>query len=203
MISWSRLLAGRLHDSLVGYHVLMGLVVGTAVALLHLLLPLVVAAFGQPQGPPLQFLSAGIESLRGPISSLGAILEVVVDFGRESMMVWMALVVIRLLLQSRTAAWIAFVLVFTLWYRPADSYGPLWDALQWASTAAMVTAFALCLVRFGLVSTMVGMILHPVLVGFPLTADPGAWYAGCTLLSFLIISSVTLSSYRCATRFAT
>ena len=203
IISWSRLLHGRFRDSLVGLHVLIGLAIGVGGALFHIERHHVARWLNATEGPPLMNMATSLESLLGPISTAGTVLEIVVDLSRESMKCVMALVIFRLILRSKLAAALAVVAVFTLVWTQTVRGDGLWSILGMIGTAAVVASFTYALVRFGVVAMIVAVVMQGVLTELPMSLDPNDWYAGSTLLSLLLVAGISIYGYRTSTRFST
>jgi Protein kinase domain len=201
MIAWSRLLTGRFQDSLVGHHLLVGVVVGVWLALFIVTRYHVVRLAGQPEGPPLMFDTAALEALVSPISAVGSLLEITVDQTRNAMKLLMGLVMLRLLVKSKIAAAVLAVTIFTAVFTVnPGGVGGLWYALGIAGAGVSIAAVIFLLMRFGVFSVMVSLVVSNMLVNYPTSLDPNEWYASCTLLSFLVVAGLALHGFRCATR---
>ena len=52
-------------------------------------------------------------------------------------------------------------------------------------------AFALALVRYGIVAMIVAVVSNGILVSIPMTLDPDRWYSGSTVLAFALIGAAS------------
>ncbi len=200
MISWSRLLTGRWRDPLVGQHVLLGAVLGTAVLLVEYLHSLVPRWLGTIEPRPLLVHPTGVDALAGPWASASAFLEIAVDATRQGMTFFAALVLAKLLLKKPLLVFAANVAVWTaVWSASAMQGAPhdlLRHAIHVAVIAAVITALA---IRAGLLPLIVGFIIVTLLGSFPLQLG-GSWYAGATLLPVAALAIALGTAARSATR---
>jgi hypothetical protein len=179
LVSWSRVLTGRILDPLVGRHVLLGSCVGVVAAALTLI-QLEVA---DHETPPLYLLSA-LEALRSPwafgSSLLGAFLNAIVS----SLFGVAVLVLFRLILRT---TWIASLVLVVL-IVPIFALG--------TSTSDVVVATVLTIVgltvllRVGLVAHVAMFVVFDFLTWLPLTLDTNAWYFGQSLVVLLLIGAL-------------
>ncbi|MCA8956806.1 MAG: hypothetical protein KDC87_12085, partial [Planctomycetes bacterium] len=200
IISWSRLMRGRFTDALLASDVLIGVAIGVGTALLHIELHQLGSWLTGAGSPPLIPSERGLDALLGPIHSVGAMLETLVDLGRQSMLCVLALVIFRLVLRSRTMAAVAMVAAFTLAWSPEPLGGTSWMVASLARTALVLGTFAVALVRFGFVAMIVAVTVHGTMIDLPLTLDLDVWYAGSTLLSLGLVGGATVFGYLVGTR---
>jgi Protein kinase domain len=178
IVSWSRLLAGKVRDGVVGRDVLLGILLGliwVAVFDLGYLFDLRVGE--RPMLPSTGFL----EGTRTVMSlwfghGVGAMLGVLMFF--------FVLVFFRVLVRNRWVAAALFVILFALPKILASNHrmidGPVWIIIY------IIAAFAV--VRFGLIALAIATFTANVLLNVPFTRDISQWYgpaAVCIVLSFL------------------
>jgi hypothetical protein len=162
-ISWSRLLAGRLQDPLVGRELLIGCLFGVAFSIATMW-PETIRYRFDPNAS-----TGGSEALARVLQSH--------QTGMIFALFCLAFLVLLRVLFRHT--WIAAV-VFTIGYvgfmaAPARTWeGAIQDGV-WA--ACMVVLF----IRFGLVAAMAGMFTVSALIFVPHTADFGQWYAQASM----------------------
>ncbi|MEO8499776.1 MAG: serine/threonine-protein kinase, partial [Vicinamibacteria bacterium] len=175
LISWSRLLAGRFTDPLVGRDVLLGGLAGVSIALTLFLSVPMSTWFGDGStlyvGAPDTTGARVLSSLsapghlahfffRGP--SFAVVYALVLAF-----MLYLLQIVVRGLWPARVLLFIAVVLFFLgAWAPPA------------LIAAIAVGIFTTVLVRLGLLSTAITYFVWQMLIRSPLTLDGSAWYAG-------------------------
>jgi serine/threonine-protein kinase len=198
IVSWVRLLDGRFRDPLVGRDALLGLLAGTAGRLLDQLFQLVSARLGagavlldRIAGPPLNVQLVGLRGIR---SSLGAVAGCVVVPLLVSLGTLMLLLLCRVILRKQWLAIAAFLVLTTVPGLPSDvDVVPL---LVWCALVALLNAIVLF--RFGFLTLVVGASFHTMLLCFPMTTDPSAWYAGRTLLVIVVAGAIAAYAIRTA-----
>ncbi len=170
LISWARLLSGRLQDPRVGRDVLVGTLCGVFGSILVQLNTVVPVWLGLPSELYLSPLT--------PLSLLGssALLAAMLDLQR-GVLWWgffavMQIVLFQRLLRSQRLAAVAFVIAMT-WIFCTLLGGRL--ALSWLLVGIHNTLFVWLLVRFGLLASIAdGLVL--ALLGLPITSDTSAFY---------------------------
>ncbi len=63
------------------------------------------------------------------------------------------------------------------------------NVLQFAILAFVLT-------RFGIVPSFVGIVVASLLIGFPLTTDMSAWYAGPAIFAVALIAAAAIYAFR-------
>jgi serine/threonine-protein kinase len=193
LISWTRLLAGKLRDPLVGRDLLIGAVYGVLLFLVeasdNFLLPL----FGKL--PPIPG-GVSTESLLGLRHALAQVLLYVLGQTIDSLGIFFMLFVLQRILRS---AWIAGIVVAVVGM--LLSLGNNNDEYPWISALFLVilyVSFLLVLKRFGLLSLVVGLVVQSVLLQFPATIHLSRWYAAPSLAGMTAIAALTIYGFRMA-----
>jgi len=191
LISWGRLLAGRVRDPRVGRDLLIGTLAGTAWFVLFALARLAPGWLGQP--PPVPYWDWWIPSTFISGFWLGNFLADIAYAIRNGLFFWLLfLILFRAVFRK---PWLAIGLyVLTL----AALKGPL-DGLSAASWLCVAGAQALgvaVLVRWGVLA-VVTMTFVAYTLEFPITGDFSAWYARDGLLA--LSSILVLAGYGCWT----
>jgi serine/threonine-protein kinase len=175
MISWMRLLDGRVRDPQLGRDVLIGCLWGVGYGLLlqaHLLAPAWLG--GVPSRPDLPRHPATLLALRGIRESLAELLAVQVNITTHVLFLFVAFLLLRFLLRRTWLAiavhWAGYVLVYS-------------SAFGLAPIASWITLWHFFFFRFGWVTILVGTFTTDLLLGYPLTSDLSAWYAYVTFLA--------------------
>jgi eukaryotic-like serine/threonine-protein kinase len=174
LISWVRLLDGRVRDPQLGRDVLIGCLLGAAYGVL------VQANFlasswrgGVPSRPDLPRHPATLLALGGIRESLAELVAVAVNITTHVLFLFVALLLLRFLLRRTglaiAAHWLAYVLVYS------SAFGLL-------PIATWISLWHLCFFRLGWVTILVGTFTADLLLGFPLTSDLSAWYAHATVI---------------------
>jgi hypothetical protein len=184
LISWSRLLLGRFNDPLVGRDLLLGLTLGSIGMC-------VVGAFPVPfrvgLAPKLMPGTAGFLSLWfwSVFIAVGAALSFAF--------------VVSLLLRSVKQHWLAlglFVVALTMVLTSGSSTQSVFAV---GRVVVLLVLAWYTLTTFGLLAAVAVFYVHEVLLQFPLTLSPSAWYAGssvfavsCVLLPALYASYLSV-----------
>jgi eukaryotic-like serine/threonine-protein kinase len=182
IISWTRLLAGRLRDPLVARDVLLGVSLGAACTYLdlipHYLLPLLGHA------PPVPEIFPAF--LRGPLHTSAALLLLLTDSVVEPMATLLLLIGMRAL-RIPTAVAVGFIVLLigglVGWSRSGGT--PALDIpLGWLSCGLLMFV----LLRFGLLATIAFEFTHQALGVLPLTVRFDTWYASSGVLALLMFA---------------
>jgi hypothetical protein len=193
LISWTRLLAGKFHDPLVGRDLLIGAVYGLALLIFEGIDNVVLPLFGKL--PPIPG-GVSTSSLLGVHQALGQVLLYVLGQTIDSLGIFFVLFVLQRILRSTWLAMIVVAVAGTLL-----SLGNNDNEYQWFSAAALVilyVSFLLVLKRFGLLVLVVGLVVQNVLQAFPATTHLGRWYAAPSLAGLVAIAALTLYGFRTA-----
>ena len=191
LISWSRMLAGRWADPMVGRDLLAGVTIGVGCALTDLLA--INAHTWLGEAPPLPFwrLIDGMLSFRRFTASL---LDIQLDAIFISMVLLFFLVGVFILVRRR---WLAVGLVFSipvLVGLSTSEGGVLWINLVASAVTAGLMAFAL--LRYGLLAMMVVLFVAQWLEAYPLAIDPAAWWAAGTYVTLLLPVLLAVYGFR-------
>ena len=193
LISWTRLLAGKLRDPLVGRDLLIGSVYGVLIFLVeasdNFLLPL----FGKL--PPIPG-GVSTESLLGFRHALAQVLLFVLGQTIDSLGIFFMLFVLQRILRR---AWIAAIVVAIA--GTLLSLGNSNGEYPWISAVFLVIlylSFLLVLKRFGLLTLLVGLVVQQVLLIFPATIHLSRWYAAPSLVGMTAIAALTIYGFRTA-----
>jgi serine/threonine-protein kinase len=187
MISWSRLLAGRFNDPLIGRDILIGALVGAVVRAWWHLYHVLTGWLSLPDEP----LFGSLQSLVGVNR---AIAEVVANFSESLPMpiAWLFLVLLtRSVVRNQWVAAVVAGSVFALAFAAGGPY-PL---LFYFFILVSFSAFVLALVRFGLVASLFGIAFMYIGRSVALTADLSSWYAGRSLFALLVMAAIALYAF--------
>ena len=197
LVSWVRMLSGRLHDPVVGRDVLLGITVYQGLAIGSLAI-LAVAAPGGLQSP-------GLATALAPLAGTRFFLAALADAPRNGIMMGtfylLVLLLVRTLLRGRTTIPAFAVVLFAL---SLGSFSLLTDSL-FTPLPVLLAGFlsaglTLILVRLGLLPVVVIMSLFDLVVSLPMTFDLDAWYVDRTLWAMALVLAVALWAYRTSQR---
>jgi hypothetical protein len=198
IVSWVRLLDGRLRDPLVARDVFLGLVFGVASRLLdqsaQLLFERLGLAFGITDlftGPPIGLALAGVSYVRAAVSNLLAtsVAGLIISLG-----ILLLLLLLRMIFRRD---WIAMAACFVVLI--ATGIHPGFDPLAliaWQASSLALSLFVLF--RFGLLAVLASSLSAIWLVTFPLTPDPSSWFFSRTLIVLVALGAIAWLGFRTA-----
>ncbi len=177
IISWSRLLTGRLRDPVVGRDLLFGVVLGLAWVLLFQSRYILMERMGA--SPAL----GSTEFLLGTRLTLGTWLMQVPSSIRGTLVFFFALFLLRALLRKQ---WLAVAVFVAIW-AGIPSLQSHYLSIEVPALILIYGIAALAVVRFGLVTLAVGIFTADVMLNLPFTLDLSAWYAGSSVFVLMTI----------------
>jgi eukaryotic-like serine/threonine-protein kinase len=192
LIGWTRLLAGRWRDPLVGRDALIGCAAGGAMALVAALAQRLPQWLGQPAFQPAANL---LDTLLGPREILAELV-----YGQSSAAGGAMACVLVLLLARRLVGnlWVAAVVALVVLAIPdmlvVDV--PVWLSLPIDLLLDGILVFVL--VRYGLLAGVVTLYVVNRLLQFPLTSDFSSWTATPTLWALAVMVALAVYGFRTA-----
>jgi hypothetical protein len=183
IISWSRLVSGRLRDPLVGRDVLFGVMLGTAWVLIFKIKTFWILRLGG--APPLgdnTYLLGGRQALGAWLMQIPVSVLATLEF-------FFLLLGLKILLRKSWLAGIAFVAIFTA----IKTLGGSYPSVEVPSEALVYIVAVLIVVRFGLIPLACAVFTVDLIANVPFTADFSAWYAGTPIL--VLLSVVALAGW--------
>jgi serine/threonine-protein kinase len=186
LISWSRLVAGRLRDPRIGRDILVGAAVGLFGAYVEYLTHRVDGALGAASAMP--DLPSGRGLAKGR-QVLGGIFDMVPDALNVPFFILLLLLLLRLVLRNRFAAVAALFAIGTVLSVPGESESQI---VAWTGAAFIVGLMVTVLIRFGILALVAGG-LYNGLDRLVLTSDLSVWYAGRSVLAVVVF--VSLATY--------
>ena len=193
LVSWVRLLNGRLRDPLVGRDVLAGGLYGIVATLLIQLYQLVPGWFGLASPRPNRLGSPGFEldSLRGGRHVVASFFGAQETALFEGLLFAIVVLLMRLVLRSQWLTLGGIFLVGTIYINPSAG-DPVLDLIY---AGAQVALWIFVFFRFGLLSLIVGVFFQSVLYGHPLTFSLSSWYAGYSLLTLTVALALAIYGF--------
>jgi hypothetical protein len=201
LIGWSRLVAGRLRDPLVGRDVLLGVVAGVAAIWMPRLAVEVAGWLGRP-GPLFGLGSPTQAPGYLPIGAREGLNFVVEQFGYATLIgvsLAVNLLALNWLLRSRIAAIIAVVgqltTLFALTLTSSFPETPFPDVLFPVIAAPIIV---LTLVRYGVLASIVMNAVGLMMNLIPVTFEGSVAYAGASRLIAVIVLGLAIFGFRTA-----
>ncbi len=187
IIGWSRMIAGRLRDPIVGGEILMGATAGVAVTVLSECRQLARASLGAP--PHFFTEASAVDGLRGAASMW------VADLGISMVEALVLLFVIFLFRLIARSEWGAAAL-YCILNVALNNLGVSHVAIGSLFSVAIANLTFYILIRYGLVAVAVSIFVNALLSGFPLTLDFSKWYAGQSLLAMATVLALAVLGFR-------
>ena len=186
MVSWTRLLAGKFRDPLVGRDALFGCLSGLAIFLIIKLSALMTALTGGP--PPAPTVNGNPEVFRGARYVAGALLDAQTGIG-VFIGAFVLLLLLRIVLRRMWPAIIAFFVILLVLF--TEGFTESLD--QWIGSGLIAAVLLVTMIRFGLLSLVVMAFVVPLFFMFPLTVDFSHWYAALGMVAPAVV--VALGAY--------
>lgn len=183
IISWTRLVSGRVRDPLVGRDIMFGVMLGMSWVLIYEIgLWLGITRFGNN---PQLFSS---DYLIGGRSVLGALVVRLPSAIQSTLVFFFVLIGLRYLLRKRWATALAFVVLFVT----LDSLGKGRAELFVPVRVLIYGIAAFALVRFGLIALAVAVFVANTMLNVPVTLDFSRWYATTAMAVPLAIVALAI-----------
>jgi hypothetical protein len=182
ILSWTRALAGKLTDPLVGRDLLYGIILGLIWAVFCELTYL--AQIGDGGSPNL----GSTAFLMGTRRVLGAWLWLLANSLQATLACFFLMFILRVLLRKPWLAALAFV---ALWAAIKLQGNPHWirEAPGYLVVYGVV---AFMILRFGYITLATGIFVVDLLLNIPITTNPAAWYMSGSLFVLTTIAAMTL-----------
>jgi ABC-type antimicrobial peptide transport system permease subunit len=188
IISWSRLLMGRLRDPLVGRDALFGVLLGVTWTLIFQFMFLALKHIGA--SPDL----SSPEFFLGARHVLGACASHLTTSIEAALVFFFLMFVFRVLFRKPWLAALAFVALWTF----TKSYGEHHLTYILPAYVAVYGIAAFVVLRFGFIALAVGIFTVDLVSNLPLTTDLSSWYLGNSIFAVLLIAAITVWGCYCA-----
>jgi serine/threonine-protein kinase len=194
LVSWARLVAGRLRDPIIGRDVLVGAAVGAALPFIFMGAQSAERALGFPVDPA-QLSSFMLDAVIGAPSGLAVVsLALALGIFRATTF-YTILLILRFVLRNNRLAAIATLLLFVSALTDYSSKS-LWLDLPVALLAWGVALWAA--VRFGYVALIVTVVVSLLAEGLPWTLDFSSWVAPQTMFAWGIMAVLLVYGFMTA-----
>ncbi len=191
IVTWSRLIAGRFRDPLVGRDLLVGAVLGTALTGLQQVDVLVGKLLGSGTiVGKLPTAGQDLGELLGLRYKMGNVIAEMLGAISLAMFMLLLLLLLRIAFHDSRRSAIVFCVVVATAYSLS---GRIDTSMPWLLGLVTGMAVLLVLTRVGFVALAVGLFVHGLLVENPLTLDWEAWYAPAGISAGLV--TLALAGY--------
>ena len=188
LISWTRVLSGRIVDPRVGRDVLVGGVVGVMVALLGTAYFFVPRLMGLPPPQP-RGNNVHLQFLLGASSTIGTLLRMIPNNLQNGLLVAFAFGVGRALTRRNWGGTVLAGLLFSIFVLGETGSERYFITLMFI--AAFVIPLVATLYYCGLLAVVIAFLVNQAISNAPLTLDPSMPYAPGGLWSVLLILALT------------
>ncbi len=186
IISWSRLMTGRIRDVLVARDVLYGVILGVCWSLIIEAQDLAMKHIGAEP----DLFSYGF--LLGPRQVINEVVTHAALSIQATLVFFFLMFAFRVILRKPWLAALAFIAFWSV----LKSYGEHHLAIIVPAVVAIYGIAAFVVLRFGFVALAVGIFTADLLGSIPITTDFSSWYIGGTLfVLFLIIAMAVWACY--------
>lgn len=188
LVSWSRLLEGRLRDPLVGRDLLLGLACGATATI-------AVVALQETAG---RLFPAPVPSSShiGTIGSSRLVWAVLSWYLLAAIIGAMMFLILPLILQAVLRSWYLAIGVFWLFIAAfVGTSGSEWSGMNLLGAAIAFGVCLLALYRYGVVAGTAAIFTVNTLANVPQAADWTAWYATPGLLSAAVLALIALAAF--------
>jgi serine/threonine-protein kinase len=184
LISWTRLIGGKIRDPLVSRDVLIGTAYGVLLALFEYSDNLVLPLFG---GLPPEPGTPSMETLLGFRPVLGSVFAYTWIFVLYALGIFFILFLLRFLVKKDWVAALVIVFLGAI----SNTGGDYFWATFLASAVIWLSIY-IVLRRFGVLALVVGLVVQNMLVVFPMTSHLSRWYASGAVTGMVIIAAIAL-----------
>jgi len=191
LVSWARLVAGRVRDPIVGRDILVGGVwgvVGGLIGLLRVHLPLQLGL----DTDPFRISEQTLGTLLGPQPLLSAMtIQLAIAFLNATTYLTL-LVILRFVLRSNRAAAIGIVIVFSAIFTNFSGKALWLEGVFGLAMSSIVLGVAL---RYGYLALITGSFVVTLTEALPFTTDLSAWFAPQVLLSWGVLTALMIYGF--------
>ena len=188
LISWSRVLAGRLRDPLVGRHLLIGAAASAGFPIVHAGCHLVLGWLGLPPSSMPQLVDFDVfTSVRGMLGFIAHSQQFAIFYG---LLFTSFLFILRLLLRS---TWLASAVIVLVYLPVLANQSEM--VTDWIQAALFLVAAVTLLIRFGLLAYIVFNFCNILLGLAALTTDHSAWYFSSGWLMAMVVLGLAVYGF--------
>jgi hypothetical protein len=189
LISWTRLLSGRVQDPLVGRDAVIGIAAGVVLALVNELQVLLQHRLGSIAPMP---VVPRLGALSGLGSAAGLVPTIIFDSVFGSLLLFLVLFLLLLAVRRAWLAGLVLVALIVVNNLVNNDFAVSAGLLA----ALMASGFILLLVRFGLLAFVVGEFVAAMLMSAPLSLDMSAWHWWTTVATLGLIGALAVWGFR-------
>ena len=183
LVSWARLVAGRLRDPIIGRDVLIGVAFGGAASLVAIGVQLMERRFGLPIDPP-RLSSLLLDTMTHPPTVLANVCISLAIAALRATLFYTILVIFRFVLRNNVLAAIATIVCFLFTTSDLSSKALAFDLL---AGAVIWTSGLLMALRFGYIATLVSLVISLLADSLAWSLDFNSWVAPQTAFAWFLV----------------
>ncbi len=190
LISWTRLLGGGFRDAVVGRDVLIGMIWGAGLAVVLLVCERVPVWLGHAAPLP---EGGFVDTLLGPGPRLSLVLGMPVNSTLLGLGALLLFLILRLLTRRD---WLAAVLIVAILLVNQVGQAEESPWLMVPLGLIIFGTYVVLLLRFGVLSAIVGVYTLNLLIGPPQSTDPGSWTASATVVVVPLLLLLAVAAFQ-------
>jgi Protein kinase domain len=191
LLSWSRLLSGRLRDPRVGRDILVGVVAGLTISIVGCLVSMAPAWLGYPPVAP-RNLSTLLAFLLSTRRGLSVLLSMPLNALQIGMLTTLLFALVRMAVKRTWIATLVTIIVGT--FVNVSQSGTQYVWLNAAASIVMAVVFVGVLVQFGMFPLMMTFLVNNIATS-GLTADISKLYAPTSTWLMVIVAAMAAFGY--------
>jgi serine/threonine protein kinase len=188
LVSWSRVLAGRIWDPLVGSHVLVGMAAGSILAVISYLVTAYTLRVGDLP------IDTELQTVLGLRFAASGLIANLINAAAFSLVNFFLLFLFKILFRKNWLAAAVFLVLFTV----SRFLTPGFTVPGLLAEALGLVMIVYVLMRYGLLAQATMAVMGEFARRFYLTFDFGEWYGSASLFVLVILSAAALISFRLA-----
>jgi hypothetical protein len=192
LITWSRLLAGRWRDPMVGRDILYGAVCGMVYCLLFMTYYGISLRMGEPD-----FSDFAVDNLMGARAAAYSVANHLFGSLSGAVQIFLLFFLLRVLLRKQWLAALVFVAIFTFNHAAQEQFNSVPAAVAHVVFYTLTYGIlVLVMLRLGFFAMMTTLFVVDGTLSIFLTSDFGAWYGQSSLIIVLVVSAFAFWGFR-------
>ena len=188
MVSWSRVLSGRIFDPLVATHVLVGLAAGALLAAVSYIAATFTLQVGDAP------ISTQLDNLLGTRFAVGSLIATTINAAASALVNFFVLFLFKVLFRKNWLAAVVFLAIFSI----GSVFDPNGTLLGIAVGLLDLVLIVFVLLRFGLLSLAVMSVMGETAKRFYLNFHFDAWYGASSVVVLAVFTTVAIIAFRYA-----
>ena len=188
LVSWSRVLSGRIWDPLVGSHVLVGLAAGAFLSAVSYLVTVYTLRSGDIP------IDNELQTVLGTRFAVGALIANLINAAAYSLVNFFLLFLFKIVFRKNWLAAVAFLALFTV----SKFLAPGFSVPAMVAEIGGLVLIVHVLMRYGLLALVTMTVIGEAAKRFYLTFDFSGWYGSSSLLVLIVFVVTAIVAFRLA-----